>query len=146
MEKHFSKFGRVVKVTVNPAREAAVIFFDNHESARQAKENGHSITPKLAPIEAIFYGKPGDKFEELNIVFRRKFMLKEKVNFKVSSIKYQLNSVIYLTLCFLKVGVSQNLKTNPKQLTCRDLLRPSSNLYRNNSNHNSNFSNNNSSL
>ena len=57
LEKHFSKFGRVVKVTVNPAKEAAAVHFDNHESARAAKENGLTITPKLPNIGAIFYAK-----------------------------------------------------------------------------------------
>ena len=57
LEKHFSKFGNVIKVVVSEAKEMAVVHFDNHGSAKKAKENGFTITPKLPDIGAIFYGK-----------------------------------------------------------------------------------------
>jgi hypothetical protein len=37
----------------------AIVHFDSHESAKKAKENGFTITPKLPDIGSIFYGKLG---------------------------------------------------------------------------------------
>ncbi len=60
LEKHFSKFGNVIKVVVSPAKEMAIVHFDTHEAAKKAKESGFTITPKLPDIGAIFFGKSGN--------------------------------------------------------------------------------------
>ena len=59
LEKHFSAFGRVTKVVVSSAKEMAIVHFESHDSAKNAKENGLAITPKLI-IGAIFFGKSGE--------------------------------------------------------------------------------------
>ena len=58
LEKHFSSFGKVNKVVVSSAKEMAIVHFENHDSAKNAKENGLAITPNLS-IGAIFFGKSG---------------------------------------------------------------------------------------
>jgi hypothetical protein len=55
MGKHFSKFGDVEKMYLNPEKQSAIIHFKEHKSARKAKEKGLMISTKIAPIGAIFY-------------------------------------------------------------------------------------------
>ena len=55
MGKHFSKFGEVGKMYLNPEKQTAIIHFMDHKSARKAKEKGHLISTKIPPIGAIFY-------------------------------------------------------------------------------------------
>ena len=55
LEKHFSKFGKVTKVTINVKKALAVIHFEDHKSANKAKNKGHSINAMIPPIGEIFY-------------------------------------------------------------------------------------------
>ena len=55
LEKHFTKFGKVVKVTINLKKTSATIQFDDHKSAKKAKEKGHTINARIPPIGEIFY-------------------------------------------------------------------------------------------
>ena len=47
LEKHFSKFGKVVKVTINLKKASAAIHFEDHKSANKAKNKGHLIPVHL---------------------------------------------------------------------------------------------------
>ncbi|XP_051925938.1 germinal-center associated nuclear protein [Hippocampus zosterae] len=40
IEKHFSRFGKVCKVFCRPAKNTAIVHFNNHASAAKAKKNG----------------------------------------------------------------------------------------------------------
>lgn len=55
LEKHFSKFGKIVKLLVNLKKATATIHFEDHKSAKKAKEKGHTINAQIPPIGAIFY-------------------------------------------------------------------------------------------
>lgn len=55
LEKHFAKFGNVNKVVVNLKKSTAIVHFDDHKSAKKAKEKGQSINPQIPSIGAIFY-------------------------------------------------------------------------------------------
>ena len=55
MGKHFSKFGEVSKMYLNPGKQSAIIHFLDHKSARKAKDKGHLISTKISPIGEIYY-------------------------------------------------------------------------------------------
>ena len=55
MSKHFSKFGEVSKMYLNPGKQTAIIHFLDHKSARKAKDKGHLISTKIPPIGEIYY-------------------------------------------------------------------------------------------
>jgi hypothetical protein len=55
LEKHFAKFGKLTKVTVNLKKALATIHFEDHKSANKAKNKGHSINAMIPPIGKIFY-------------------------------------------------------------------------------------------
>ena len=57
LEQHFSQFGQVLKVSVSVAKELAIVYFDSHESAKNAKDNGKAVSAMLPEIGAIFFGK-----------------------------------------------------------------------------------------
>ena len=57
LEQHFSQFGQVLKVSVSVAKELAIVYFDSHESAKNAKDNGRAVSAMLPEIGAIFFGK-----------------------------------------------------------------------------------------
>lgn len=57
LEKHFGKFGKVSKVIINIKKAKATILFEDHKSAKKAKEKGLTISPKIPDIGAIFYHK-----------------------------------------------------------------------------------------
>ncbi|XP_064604912.1 germinal-center associated nuclear protein-like isoform X2 [Liolophura sinensis] len=45
IQKHFSKYGSVERVFLNPAKMSAIVYFTNHEDAENAYKNGHMIRP-----------------------------------------------------------------------------------------------------
>jgi hypothetical protein len=55
LEKHFARFGRVTKILVNLKKFSATVHFEDHKSAKKAKEKGLMISAKIPPIGAIFY-------------------------------------------------------------------------------------------
>ena len=57
LEKHFSQFGKVQKVVLFTKKSSASVVFDTHQAAKKAKEKGHTISPHIPPIGAIFYKK-----------------------------------------------------------------------------------------
>ena len=57
LEKHFSKFGKITKIYVNLKKATATIHFDDHKSAKKAKDKGHVINAQIPAIGAIFYRK-----------------------------------------------------------------------------------------
>ena len=57
LEKHFSRFGKVQKVVLFTKKSSVSVVFDTHQAAKKAKEKGHTISPHIPPIGAIFYKK-----------------------------------------------------------------------------------------
>ena len=55
LEKHFSKFGKVTKVTINLKKASAAIHFEDHKSANKAKNKGQLINAMIPAIGEIFY-------------------------------------------------------------------------------------------
>ena len=64
MGKHFSRFGEIEKMFINPEKQSATIHFTDHKSARKAKDKGHLISNKISPIGAIYYHKKSRKSSE----------------------------------------------------------------------------------
>ena len=64
MGKHFSQFGKVEKMVINPEKQSATIHFTDHKSARKAKDKGLLISNKISPIGAIYYHKKSRKSSE----------------------------------------------------------------------------------
>ncbi|XP_043215823.1 germinal-center associated nuclear protein-like [Amphibalanus amphitrite] len=54
LTRHFSKFGQVVKVTCNKAKNTASIHFADHAAADAAKRRGARVHPKLPPMSLYF--------------------------------------------------------------------------------------------
>ena len=44
-------------MSVSVAKELAIVYFDSHESAKNAKDNGKAVSAMLPEIGAIFFGK-----------------------------------------------------------------------------------------
>ena len=44
-------------MSVSVAKELAIVYFDSHESAKNAKANGKAVSAMLPEIGAIFFGK-----------------------------------------------------------------------------------------
>ena len=57
LEKHFSRFGKVTSLSLSTKKYSATIHFEDHKSARKAKDKGKIINPQIPPIGAIFYGR-----------------------------------------------------------------------------------------
>jgi hypothetical protein len=47
---------------IDCSKETAVVHFEDHESAKIAKENGAKVSTKFPDIGAIFFGKAGPIF------------------------------------------------------------------------------------
>ena len=69
LERHFSQFGQVLKVSVSVVKELAIVHFDSHESAKNAKDYGRSVSDKMPDIGAIFFGKGSFLFGDANQSF-----------------------------------------------------------------------------
>ncbi|XP_022236380.1 germinal-center associated nuclear protein-like, partial [Limulus polyphemus] len=54
LQEHFSKFGKVRRITCGPQKNYAVIYFYDHESAKAAREKGSLIKSGYPPLE-IFW-------------------------------------------------------------------------------------------
>ena len=67
LEKHFSKFGKVHKIVLNAKKSMATVHFEDHKSARKAKEKGLTINPQIPKIGAIFYSKVRKSFERTEL-------------------------------------------------------------------------------
>ena len=67
LEKHFSKFGKVHKIVLNTKKSMATVHFEDHKSARKAKEKGLTINPQIPKIGAIFYSKIRKSFERTEL-------------------------------------------------------------------------------
>ena len=67
LEKHFSKFGKVHKIVLNTKKLMATVHFEDHKSARKAKEKGLTINPQIPKIGAIFYSKVRKSFERTEL-------------------------------------------------------------------------------
>ncbi|CAH1784168.1 unnamed protein product, partial [Owenia fusiformis] len=59
LKRHFQRFGKVTRVFPNPKEQKAIIHFENHEAAAEAKRNGHELKPGL-PKMTIFW-RPSKK-------------------------------------------------------------------------------------
>jgi hypothetical protein len=57
LQKHFSKFGTVSRVLVNTRKMSATVTFDDHKSAKKAKERGQNVNPRVPSIGLIHYLK-----------------------------------------------------------------------------------------
>ena len=66
LEKHFSKYGKVTKVVLNPKKSSASVAFDTHQAAKKAKEKGHTIGPQVPDIGAIFYRRVRKSLESVS--------------------------------------------------------------------------------
>ena len=55
LERHFSKFGKVVRISLSAKNSSATVYYTDHKSAHKAKEKGHLINPQIPRIGAIFY-------------------------------------------------------------------------------------------
>lgn len=64
MSKHFTKFGEIEKISLNPEKQSATIHFTDHKSAKKAKEKGLLISTKIPPIGAIYYHRKNRKSSE----------------------------------------------------------------------------------
>ena len=46
-----------LKLLINPRKNQATVMFDDHRSAKKAKEKGREVSPQAPPIEIIHYLK-----------------------------------------------------------------------------------------
>ncbi|XP_061520847.1 germinal-center associated nuclear protein [Phycodurus eques] len=87
IQKHFSRFGKVCKVYCRPARNTAVVHFDNHASAAKAKKRGKLLHHhELLLLWQRKKQSPGEKSSRP--VARKEEdegKNQDKANFKVSS-------------------------------------------------------------
>ena len=74
MRNHFSKFGTIVRVTLNVKANQAQISFVNHEAAALAKKQGKTLHPNL-PNMMIFFAtaaRPRSDDNPADIVAQKK--------------------------------------------------------------------------
>ena len=66
LQKHFSKFGEIVKISVNEKARTATVHFTDHKSAKKAKSKGDFVSAQLPLIGQIFFTRTrkSSEFEE----------------------------------------------------------------------------------
>ena len=67
LERHFSKFGKVVRISLSAKNSSATVYFTDHKSAHKAKEKGQLINPQIPRIGAIFYHRVRKSSERTEI-------------------------------------------------------------------------------
>ena len=67
LERHFSKFGKVVRISLSAKNSSATVYFTDHKSAHKAKEKGQMINPQIPRIGAIFYHRVRKSSERTEI-------------------------------------------------------------------------------
>ena len=60
---------------MNEVNDVAIIHFENHEEAKNAKENGKKVSEKYPEIGAIFFGKGQNKlFPMVSNIFTNSYL------------------------------------------------------------------------